>query len=71
VVHWTQKYDQEVHADYRIHCYDERYKIIQPSINYYFWSMHGLSAPWCPMSSHFFTRWVSRLLGWLWYQQGW
>ena len=30
-------------------------------------SIHGLSARWCPMSPHFLTRWVSRLLGWLWY----
>ena len=28
--------------------------------------IHGLSAHWCPMSPHFLTRWVSRLLGWLW-----
>jgi len=25
VVHWTPKYDQGVHEDYPIHCYDERY----------------------------------------------
>jgi len=32
VVHWTQKYDQEVHKDYPIHCYDERYEIIAAPI---------------------------------------
>jgi len=25
--------------------------------------IHGLSARWCPISPHFLTRWVSRLLG--------
>jgi len=29
--------------------------------------IHGLSARWCPMSPHFLTRRVSRLLGWLWH----
>src|SRR6218665_1177150 len=29
--------------------------------------IHGLSFRWCPMSPHFLTRLVSRLLGWLWY----
>jgi len=33
VVHWTQKYDQEVHEDQHIYCYDERYKIIAIPIN--------------------------------------
>jgi len=28
-----KKYDQEVHKDYPIHCYDERYKIIATLIN--------------------------------------
>jgi len=28
VVYWTQKYDQKLHKDYPILCYDERYKII-------------------------------------------
>jgi len=29
VVHWTQKYDQgvDLHKDYPIHCYEERYEI--------------------------------------------
>jgi len=31
--------------------------------------IHGLSACRCPMSPHFLTRWVSRLLGWLWYPE--
>ena len=33
MVHWTQKYDQEVHQYYPIHCYDECYKIIATPIN--------------------------------------
>ena len=35
MVHWTQKYDHEVHEDYPIGllCYDERYRIIATSIN--------------------------------------
>jgi len=32
VVHWTQKYDQGIHEDYPIHCYDERYEIIATPI---------------------------------------
>ena len=28
--------------------------------------IRGLSARWCPMSPHFLTKWVSRLMGWLW-----
>jgi len=33
VVHWTQTYDQGVHEDYPIHCFDERYEIIAIPIN--------------------------------------
>ena len=33
MVHWTKKYDQEVHGDYSIHCVDERKKIIATPIN--------------------------------------
>ena len=33
MVHWTQKYDQGVHEDYPIHCYDERYEVIATPIN--------------------------------------
>jgi len=32
-VHWTQKYDQEVHKDYPIFCYDKHYKIIATPTN--------------------------------------
>jgi len=33
VVHWTQKFDQEAHEDYPLHCYDERCEIIASPIN--------------------------------------
>jgi len=33
VVHWTQKYGQEVYEDYSTHCYDERYKVIAAQNN--------------------------------------
>ena len=33
MVHWTQKYDQEVHEDYPTHCYDERYEVIATPID--------------------------------------
>ena len=39
-------------------------KWTNPSIHPF---LHGLSACRCPMSNHFLTRWVFRLLGWLWY----
>jgi len=29
MLHWTQKYDQEVHEDYFIHCDGERYNKYQ------------------------------------------
>jgi len=36
-LHWTQKYDQEIHVglheDYSILCYDKRYKMVATPIN--------------------------------------
>ena len=33
MVYWTQNYNQEVHEDHPVHCYDERCKVIAAPIN--------------------------------------
>jgi len=33
MVNWTQKYNQGVHEDYPIHCYDVRDEVIATPIN--------------------------------------